>query len=128
MNNMQERVRKAIIQRGKGRYRNQDDAMFCVDDLGYQYPLAEYKECHHGPDWAVYIFHEPVRSLPVWAVSIDLPEGWATFDIPMETAPEVVRQYDRRVIFTLSGKHCTEDMFKRCIYHVLTSVTTEEDV
>lgn len=104
---------KAIEERGAIKYENNDDREFCTVSLGDYYPLAKFKEVVVGKDWRLYIFYEPIKRIPIWAICIDLPPNWSKTELPMESASEPVQQFDNQISLVLSGDNCTENKFKK---------------
>jgi hypothetical protein len=123
----------AINSRARGKYMDRLDARFCVETLGFTYPLTLYHKSWHASYWRVYKFQNANNGLPIWVVSVNLPRNWEHFDVPVEIVNEPQQQLDDRFIFALSqspasdGNLCTHEIVEQFVDTIYRTMTVSHD-
>ena len=107
MERMNTTVIDAMTNRARGRYADEEVPRFCIETLGFHYPLAVYEGVAILRSGYVYKFVNRNTGAPVWVVSVRLPRQWEKFDAPVEIAGEPQQQLDDRFIFAISASTVT---------------------
>lgn len=108
-------------------YQTQDDKEFILGPFTDKYIFAKATGEEIGPDWRMYTFSSMPTQCEVWAVCVDIPEGWVSFDLPIFVVDEAQGWAPRQFGFSLHGKACNEENVKHVIYTILTTMKMDPE-